>query len=271
MRIAVIGLGQIGLGVCRLALDAGHDVHGYDVAAPPDDALPAGLQLAASPAEAARGSGCILLAVFDGAQVLQALARPGGLLEVATGTQVAAVLSTVTLDTMREAEQLAAPTGLRVLDCGVSAGTAFAQGAKLALAVGGERAACEQIRPALESFGDPVVYMGGLGSGMAAKLARNLMHYCSGLADWESASLAAHAGVNVDSFIEFIKAAELKGKGHMRYVSATAEGGLRDGGLPPTSYARKDLAAALALAGELGLDLPAATLAAGFFDGRQDG
>ncbi|MCW2497214.1 NAD(P)-dependent oxidoreductase [Jatrophihabitans sp.] len=268
MRIAVIGLGQIGMGVCRLALQGGHEVHGYDVATPESATLPAGLVLADSPAAAARDSDCVLLAVFDGAQALEVLRA---ILADAAGSQVVAVLSTVTLETMREADRLVSGTGVRVLDCGVSAGTAFQEGAKLALAVGGEQAACERVRPVLESFGDPVVYMGGLGSGMAAKLARNLMHYCSGLADWESASLAARAGVDVNSFVEFIKAAELKGKGHMRYVRATADGGLEDDGLPPNSYARKDLRAALDLATELELDLPAATLAAGIFDGLAEG
>src|SRR5258708_1339185 len=100
MRIAVIGLGSIGMGVCRLALAGGHEVHGYDIATLAAADLPPDLHLDDTPAAATQGSDCILLAVFDDAQVLQALTGSDGVLSVATSDQVAAVLSTVTLDTM---------------------------------------------------------------------------------------------------------------------------------------------------------------------------
>jgi 3-hydroxyisobutyrate dehydrogenase len=268
MQIGIIGLGRIGLGVAHLALAAGHQVAAYDIRPLPDDEIPGGLKMCESAAAVADASDGTLLAVYDDAQVMAALTDENGILGVRRPGHVVAILSTVELDTIRQAATRAGSMGAALLDCGVSAGVAFSHGAKLAVAIGGNRSAVERIRPALESFGDPVVYMGELGSGMAAKLARNLLHYCSGLVDWEAASLAWRAGVDVDSFITFVKGAELKGAGHMRYIAAAPSGGIVEPGLPPGRYAIKDLRAALALAEELRLSLPAAALAEEIFRDR---
>jgi 3-hydroxyisobutyrate dehydrogenase-like beta-hydroxyacid dehydrogenase len=265
MQIGIIGLGRIGLGVARLALSAGHQVAAHDIRPLPDAELPPGLKLRESAAAVADASDATMIAVYDDAQVMAALTGEQGVLGVPRPGHVVTVLSTVEVNTVHQAGALAGSMGAALLDCGVSAGVAFSHGAKLAVAIGGDQPAVERIRPALESFGDPVVYMGELGSGMTAKLARNLLHYCSGLVDREAALLAARAGVDVGSFIAFVRGAELKGGGHMRYVTPAPDGGIAEPGLPPARYAVKDLHAALALGRELRLTLPAATLAEEIF------
>ena len=126
MRIAVIGLGNIGLGVSRLALGAGHQVAGYDVRSFGPGELPAGLEVAASPAAAVDGADCTLIAVFDDAQLDAVLSGPDGITSATEPAPVIAVLSTVTPEAVRRAHAVGAGIGVEVLDCGVSGGSGLA-------------------------------------------------------------------------------------------------------------------------------------------------
>jgi 3-hydroxyisobutyrate dehydrogenase len=260
MHIAVIGLGSIGAGVSRLALTGGHEVTGYDVRDFAEGELPAGLNLAKSPAEAVEGADFALVAVFDDAQLDSVLSGPGGITSASHPAPVLAILSTVSTESVRHAHTVGASIGVEVLDCGVSGGSSLSRGERLALAIGGDPAACEQVRAGFESFGDPAVYMGPLGSGMAAKLARNLIHYSSAWADSEGARLATGAGVELASFVEFVKGAERKVTGRMGNVAADPATGQVATSPGLARYATKDLGAALELAEELNISLPNAEL-----------
>jgi 3-hydroxyisobutyrate dehydrogenase-like beta-hydroxyacid dehydrogenase len=264
--IGIVGLGRIGLGVVRLATAKGGDVIAYDVAAIPPETLPAGLKIAPSLAALAESCEHSIVAVYDDQQVLDCMFGEGGIVSSAVPGSTVVILSTVSLNTIRDAALRAAEHGIAVLDCGVSAGVAFSNGAPLAVAVGGDPSVFEQSRAVLELFGSPVLYMGALGSGMTAKLARNLLHYCSGVVDREAARLATTAGVGLSNFVDFVAAAERNGAGHMRYVHPSENGSIAPPGLPPASYATKDLRAALDLARELGMELPSASLALTIFD-----
>ena len=61
--------------------------------------------------------------------------------------------------------------------------------------------------------------MGPLGTGMAGKIARNLLYFCSALVDWEAARLAVEAGIDVERFVEFVKGAEDKVSPRLAHVT----------------------------------------------------
>src|SRR5258707_6305981 len=65
--------------------------------------------------------------------------------------------------------------GIEVLDTPVSGGTPGARNATLAVMVGGDRAAFEKIKPALDAIGDKVSYIGESGAGYVAKLVHHLI------------------------------------------------------------------------------------------------
>jgi 3-hydroxyisobutyrate dehydrogenase len=253
VKVAVIGLGRIGGGVSHLLAAAGHEVRGTD----PRPEAYAGFEgtVAGSPAEAADGADCALIAVFDDAQVRAAL---DDLLEA--DVPVAVVLSTVTVETVRHAHEKARAHGISLLDCGVSGGKEILARRRMAASVGGDREAFEAVRPVLEAYADPVLYMGPSGSGMAAKIARNMLHFCSVLADAESLRLAAAAGLDAAAFRDFVLAADRNSRGRMGYGDLEHDAGL-------LGYGAKDLAAATELAARLGATLPQAGAAAEAYAG----
>lgn len=261
--VGVIGLGGIGGGVSRLLAAAGHDLRGYDLS---EEALASFAQLggtpAASPAEAADGADCVLVAVFNDEQALDVLESEKGVLAASNPAPVVVVLSTITIDTIRRVHETAQQRGIELLDCGVSGGKMIRSQQKMAASVGGDEQAFASVRPILEGYADPVVYMGPSGAGMKAKIARNMLHFCSVLADSESLELAGAAGLDADAFRTFVKAADANSGGRMGYG---AQGDIT-GDARLANYGSKDMHVALNLAADVGVELPQATVAAAAYD-----
>ena len=88
---------------------------------------------------------------------------------------VIAVHSTVHPDTCKALAKTAASKRVSVIDAPVSGGGPAAAAGRLMVMVGGEADAVERCRPVFESYADPVVHLGELGSGQTTKLLNNLL------------------------------------------------------------------------------------------------
>lgn len=100
---------------------------------------------------------------------------------------------------------------------------------------------------------------------MRAKIARNMLHYCSILADWEGARLASALGIEVEKFVELVKTGERWSGGRMGYGTLLSPDGDTSLEQDLARYADKDLKVALGLGHELGVELPVAELAETIF------
>jgi 3-hydroxyisobutyrate dehydrogenase-like beta-hydroxyacid dehydrogenase len=272
MRVAIVGLGQIGRGAAiSLARAGGFDLVGYDAAPETLARAVAVLAPAGSVAEAAAGADIVLVAVFDDAQVRDVLAGPGGILAASPPVRAVVVLSTVTAGTIAWAAAEAAAHGVELVDCGVSGGKAIEQGLIVAM-IGGSDAAVAAVRPVVEGFATPVVHTGPLGTGMAAKLARNMIVYGCWYVVSEAARLADAAGVSLDSLVEISDAADRQSGGPTAMLRRGRSGDPEKVALwhRIPEYAHKDLRAALELAGALGVELPGAELVEARFDATHD-
>ena len=135
--------------------------------------------------------------------------------------------------------------------------------------VGGDAEAVAQARPVIEAFSSPMVHCGELGNGMRAKLACNMILFTDWAVAWQGAQLAAAAGVPLDRFVEAVNAAGKWVRPHMGLVEDGV--GVSMPGMPTLSrpstaaFADKDLRAALALAADLGVELPSAEVALRIF------
>jgi 3-hydroxyisobutyrate dehydrogenase-like beta-hydroxyacid dehydrogenase len=265
--VAIVGLGMIGGGAARALARQPFELRGYDPRDEVFERLPAQVIRSASASAAADDATVVLIAVMDDAQVRTAVAGSSGILAAARPPGAIVILSTVTLETIRWAEEVAGARGVAVIDCGVSGGPDALEQAAVTAMVGGDSAAVEAARSVLEGFAEPVVHCGQLGNGMRAKLARNMITYGQWLVSWEATSLAIAAGVPRDRFIECVQASDVWLEGHLFLIEHRIGAGISETGATPeigelvTTYASKDLRAAVALGGELGMALPAAELA----------
>jgi len=261
MRVAWIGLGNMGQPMAGHVLAAGHDVAAYDVRIAPVDAAAAlGARPATSPADAATDADVVCVAVLDEPQVEAVTTGPDGVFATARPGTIVAVHSTVHPATVRRVAG-AAPDGVTVVDAPISGGVHGARAGTLCVMVGGPDAAFTRIRPVLDAVGDLVVHLGALGAGLAAKLARNLVGYVTMLGAQEGRSLAAAAGTDPDALARILEHTGTLSP-MMRDLLGTRGGDpvYAEDLTPLIDLAAKDLRAALALGADLDVTLPATAL-----------
>lgn len=261
--VGVVGIGFIGAGVSAALLRNGYDVVGYDVR--PGIVADARVAEASSVREVADASELVLVAVFDDEQVREVLAE---IVAASSPPRAVCILSTVALETIRWTAEVAAPHGIHILDAGVTGGTTLQAHGHIAVMIGGDSATVEWARPALETFGVPTVHMGPLGTGMNAKIARNMITYGAWFVALEAARVATAGGVDVEKLIEICDASDAGTGGTFgllrRGVRAGAPTDDEDRELRALvlSYARKDLGAALELGRELDVEPTVAPIVA---------
>lgn len=265
----MIGLGDIGAGVAAGVARAGHELVVCDIRPEATAAFADRATIAADPAEVGRRADVVIVAVVTDAQLLGVLTGAGGALAAMGAGQSVVIVSTVSIDTVRAVAEAASASGVAVVDCGVSGGPSSAAAGELVSMVGGGDADVEAALPVLEAFSSEVVRMGELGSGLRAKLARNIVQYVSWMAAYEAQRLAEAAGVSLTRLARVVKASDAKigGATTLMFRKTVApfgpddDQGLATAMATAAGLAHKDLTAALALAAELGVDLPVTALA----------
>jgi 3-hydroxyisobutyrate dehydrogenase len=272
VRIGLIGVGQMGGAMARCYAHAGHEVVAHDLNRAALNALAEHpsrrISAAASLAEVARSCELIAICVQNDAQVMEVLTGPEGLLSVARGGSVVLIHSTVSLETLRSAARAARAAGLALLEAPVSGRNGFHSVGELCVMVGGERDAFLRAQPALETIGSLVLHLGPIGSGMDAKLVRNTIAYQQYLVAYEALSLARELGVSPDTLARILEhtgiladnlGSFLRERGNMRPLEDPER---RKAFEITTATAHKDLAAVLARAREVGLEMPVTAAAA---------
>jgi 3-hydroxyisobutyrate dehydrogenase len=176
VNIGFIGLGSQGAPMARAIIAAGCPTTLWARRAETLEVFRDGpAVIAESPAALAAASDIVCLCVVSDSDVRELIDGPAGVLQGLQAGGTVVVHSTVHPDTCREIAQRASAQGISVLDAPVSGGAPAAENRQLLVMVGGDAAAVERCRPVFETYGNPVVHMGGLGSGQVAKLLNNLL------------------------------------------------------------------------------------------------
>ncbi|MFB4303097.1 NAD(P)-dependent oxidoreductase [Actinomadura sp. NTSP31] len=271
VRVGFVGLGDIGKPMAtRLAgrqAEAGLALSVFDLApAPVEELVAAGAKAAGGVGALAAGSDVLCVMVNNDRQVRSVLDEVLAAAGAGAGLTVA-VHSTVAPETPAELEERAARKGVRLVDAPVSGGAMGAGTGELAVMVGGAEEAFAAVRPVLDVLAKKVVHAGPIGAGTRFKLARNLMHYAAFTAATEAQRLAEAAGLDITALGEVVRHTDALtgGPGAIMYRDTTAE--LAPGSFWFTTFdhvrqlAEKDLDFAIALADELGVDVPMARIA----------
>jgi 3-hydroxyisobutyrate dehydrogenase-like beta-hydroxyacid dehydrogenase len=276
-RAGFVGLGQIGQPMAaRLAGWPGglivHDVRPETM----EPLAAAGAVAAASIAEVAAAARIVCVMVRDDDQVRDVVAQ---IAAAASDPVIVAIHSTIGPGTAADLAAEYGPdaaserrkTALEIADAPVSGGFIGARDGRLAVMFGGSRAAYEQCREPFGRFADLIMHMGPAGSGTRAKLARNLLHFVAFTAAAESQRLAEAAGLDLRKLARIVRHSDgvTGGVGSIMLRPTTAELAADDPLRPilehTAALGEKDLALALELGAQLGVDLPMARFALGNF------
>jgi len=180
MKIAFIGLGNMGLPMAKNLVKAGFSVAGFDLSGAALQALEAaGGKAADSAAEAARDAQ-VVVSMLPAAAHVKSLYLGGGqggqglLAQLAPGALVIDS-STISASAAREVAEAARAKGIDMVDAPVSGGTAAADAGTLTFMVGGDGAQLERARAVLEKMGKNIFHAGDHGAGQTAKVCNNML------------------------------------------------------------------------------------------------
>jgi 3-hydroxyisobutyrate dehydrogenase len=196
--VGFAGLGNLGLPLATTLVRAGWDLAVLDTV--PERAEP----LVALGAKAVPDAGALaerdvlVLAVPDDAAVEQVL---DAYLTVDRPGRAVVVHSTVLPQTAKRLAEVAAAQGVDLVDAPVSGGAERAASGTLTVMAGGEAAALERLGPLLDAIGDPVLHVGPVGAGAAAKLANQLTMFANLAGVYEAIDFAAAHGVATEALL----------------------------------------------------------------------
>jgi len=194
--IAFIGLGNMGLPMCKNLLKAGHQVIGFDLQqAYRDRLVAAGGKVTDSLAAAVEQAEIVISMVPAGQHVRSVYEGEGGVLESARPGTLLIDSSTIDVDSSRAVSQAAAAAGFTMVDAPVSGAVPAAEAGTLVFMVGGSEAAFEQALPILKCMGTSQVHVGAAGCGQAMKICNNMMAGMSMVALSEALTLAERLGL----------------------------------------------------------------------------
>jgi len=179
MKIAFIGLGNMGGPMAMNLLKAGHTLSAFDLSADACKKFGAeGLPIAKSAAETVADAEVVISMLPASAHVeglfLGSDGQSGLLESIRPGTLVIDS-STIAAATSRKVAQAAAAKGIAMIDAPVSGGTGGAVAGTLTFMVGGETADLERARPVLEKMGANIFHAGAAGAGQTAKICNNML------------------------------------------------------------------------------------------------
>ncbi|MEQ5801923.1 3-hydroxyisobutyrate dehydrogenase [Halomonas sp. H10-9-1] len=179
MKIAFIGLGNMGAPMASNLVSAGHDVTVFDLVESAMQALESeGAKRADSAEGAAKGAEVVISMLPAGVHVKGLyLGRDGapGLLDALEAKPLIIDASTISPEDARTVAAAAKKKGLTWLDAPVSGGVGGAKAGTLTFIVGGETAGFEQAKPVLEAMGKNIFHAGDSGAGQVAKICNNML------------------------------------------------------------------------------------------------
>jgi 3-hydroxyisobutyrate dehydrogenase len=205
MKVGFIGLGSQGGPMARRIVEGGFATTLW--ARRPASVEPfadTAAQIAATPAGLAAASDLVCLCVVGEADIEEITNGEHGLLAGLKPDSVIAVHSTVHPNTCRALAKKAGSKGVSVIDAPVSGGGPAAAEGHLMVMVGGETDVVERCRPVFETYGDPVVHLGELGTGQTTKLLNNLLFTANLGTAATALSLAQSLGVESERLVEVV-------------------------------------------------------------------
>jgi 3-hydroxyisobutyrate dehydrogenase len=201
MKIAFIGLGNMGGGMAANLVKAGHEVNAFDLS---DEAL-----------AAARNNGCTTFTdaseAVQGVDGVVSMLPNGGIVKsVYEGSVIGkapegAVLldcSTIDVATAKKVIARAEAAGYDMVDAPVSGGIAAANGGTLTFMVGGTVKAFARAEEVLNAMGKAVIHAGDAGAGQTAKICNNMLLAISMIGTAEAMKMAEKLGLDPQKFYE---------------------------------------------------------------------
>ncbi len=201
MKIAFIGLGNMGGGMAANLVKAGHQVRAFDLSA---DALTHakdnGCETFSAAREAVQGVDAVVSMLPNG-KIVDAV-YCADVIGAAPASALLLDCSTIDVATARKVAGAADIAGYAMVDAPVSGGIAAANAGTLTFMVGGSDEAFARAEPILSAMGKTVIHAGASGAGQAAKICNNMLLGIQMIGTCEAFAMAEKLGLDLQKFYD---------------------------------------------------------------------
>ncbi|MEQ1549896.1 3-hydroxyisobutyrate dehydrogenase [Sphingorhabdus sp.] len=270
MKIAFIGLGNMGGGMAANLVKAGHSVNAFDLSA---EALARAQDNGCVPFTSVRETVAdaeAVVSMLPNGKIVDAVYE-GDVIGHAPKGAILLDCSTIDVDTARKVTADATAAGYEMVDAPVSGGIAAANGGTLTFMVGGTESAFARAEPILAAMGKAVIHAGESGAGQAAKICNNMLLGASMIATCEAFMLAEKLGLDLQTFYDISSKASGQNWSMTSYCpvpgvgpQSPADNDYRGGFA--TALMLKDLKLAMEAAASVDADVPMGAKAAALYD-----
>lgn len=252
-NVAVIGAGRMGMPMVSRLVDAGHRVSALGRRREVSERITAaGARASSEISDVVTGDTDVVLIVVLTDEQVRDVCLAGDLLGRMQASATIVVHTTGSPSTVEAIAKSAAPHGISVIDGAVSGGPHDIAAGTLTIFAGGDESTVDAVKPVLRAYAEPIMHVGGLGSGQRVKLVNNAMFAAQiGLAR-AGVELAARLGVDEATLLAALPNASANSRalsGIARYgsVDAFTEG--------VWEFVGKDIEVVRTVTAELGGDL----------------
>jgi 3-hydroxyisobutyrate dehydrogenase len=202
--IAVLGTGIMGAPIARNLHKAGFTVRAWNRSHDKAQALQsAGITVAHTPADAAKGADFVMTILIDGNAVEQTMID-GGALNAMGNDAIWLQCSTVGLEAIERLAELASQANVAFVDAPVIGTKKPAEDGKLTVLAAGPRQLAEQCQPVFDAIGARTIWLDRVGEASKLKLVVNSWVLAVTAAIAEAIALAEGLGIDPQLFLDTV-------------------------------------------------------------------
>jgi 3-hydroxyisobutyrate dehydrogenase len=267
LRVAFVGLGNMGQGMAGRLLEAGHQLNLYNRTASRAQALVRrGAQLCGSPREACQGVDAIVSMVADDAASRAIWLERDGVLAADIAENVFAIeCSTLSHDWVTDLAARCKTRGLRYIDAPVTGLPDAAAAGALTLLVGADADDLHSARQLLDCLSRRIIRFGPIGTGTAYKLIINMMGAVQIASAAEGLAIAERAGLDLTAVADAIATSQAASPQVVRNTLRMAADDHDDNIVFTSALRLKDVEYGVRFARAIGIGSPFGALAEGVY------
>ena len=204
MKLAYIGLGNLGEHIAMNLVKAGHEVAVFDLDVETGKALiAAGARWASSAADAATGAEAVLTCL-PSTRAIEIVV--GEILTVMPAGSAWLDNSTNDRDVIMRLAETAAAQGVRAVEAPVTGGVHLAKAGEITVILGGDDEVVEEFMPIFQIIGNRIFHVGAVGQASKIKAITNMLAFIHLVADGEALMLAKKGGIDLKTAYDVIQA-----------------------------------------------------------------
>ena len=260
-KVGLIGVGNMGMGMSKNILKAGHELTVYDVRPEPLETLAKeGARAATSPREVGTAADSVFTMVLNVEQVKALLLGEEGLLAGLKPGSTVICTATIGRSQVIEVAELVEAKGIHIVDAPVSGGAPGAAAGTLTMMVAASNETYAATKPVLEAVGRDIYHVGEeVGMGQTVKSALAVLIGTTYAGIFEALTLAVKAGVKPETLRDVVSTSVV---GNFLFTDTTENILSRNfKGQSNIGTMYKDLSLAKSMANDCGVPLFAASAA----------